>query len=105
MKYVILETQHGQRLPFLFPELLVHAQMAEVFKAALQAFIHVSAVPVSAGHASIQGAEIHGESESLELVPLAGDEARMVLGDSIAFLPDERLLPLYELYQRGHDVD
>jgi hypothetical protein len=90
MKYVMMETGEGQKLPFIFPEVLVHQTMAMLFGAAIEVGMNVKAEAVSAGFIKLGlGAEVYGESESLGgMKSVEADAARIMVGNSIAFMPD-----------------
>jgi hypothetical protein len=90
VKYIMLETGEGQKLPFLFPEAMTHAVVAEVVRIMLRSFHKQDAKVVSAGFVSLGlGAEVSGESESLGGVKsVPADAARIMVGESIAFMPD-----------------
>lgn len=69
MKYIVLEVTHGgstRELPVIFPELLVHANVAKAL-ATMRGL--ENAKPISAGFLSSMDVSpaCHGASESLEL--------------------------------------
>lgn len=89
MKYVMLETDNGAKLPFIFPESLVHSDMADILRFAL-CRNNIFAAVVSAGFVELEKCTTHGNSESLKgLAPAPVDAIRMQFGDAIAFMPDE----------------
>ncbi len=90
MKYVMLETQEGQKLPFIFPESCTHSVVTEFMQIMLQGIHHQNCIPVSAGFVNLGlGVEVHGESESLGgMKSVPADAARIMIGESIAFMPD-----------------
>lgn len=104
-KYIMFETAEGQKLPVIFPSALTHSLVAGAMQMALdcldsdkdlrpkqclQLLARASAVPVSAGFMSFGlDIDVAGESESLGgLKSKPSDAARIVCGDSIAFMPD-----------------
>lgn len=121
MKYIVLETENGRRLPILFPECLVHAHVAGAIQQAilamgrrdqqfherqcaarLEAAVHglEGAKPVSAGFASIQDVVVHGKSETLgDLACNSADRGRMILGDSISHSEDEVVEAMFALWR------
>lgn len=104
MKYIVLETKDGARLPIL-PEALTHSFVVGAMQLAVDALdpkkdlrgkqceslLERAAAPVvSAGFVQIDGAHVRGNSESLGGVKFnRADEARMILGDAIQFMPDD----------------
>lgn len=90
MKYVMLETDEGQKLPFVFPDACTHAIMAELMRHMLARWMSSKARVVSAGFVSVgTDVQVHGESESLGgLKARPADAARIIVGESIAFMPD-----------------
>lgn len=104
MKYIVLETAEGQKLPIIFPEALTHAFVAGAMQLVVDTLdprkdlrpkqldsllAAGQAKPVSAGFVSIPTCGVYGESESLGGLPVAiGDDARIILGDTVAFMPD-----------------
>jgi hypothetical protein len=57
-----------QRVPVIFPEFMVHHDVAEVFRYVLKVRHKFTEVePVSAGFFSVDSGECHGESETLAL--------------------------------------
>ena len=90
MKYVMLETSEGQKLPFIFPDACTHAIVAELMRHMMRRFHNSSAIVCPAGFVSLgRDVEVSGESESLGgLKSRPSDAARMIVGESIAFMPD-----------------
>ena len=71
MKYVVVANNQGFLFPILFPDQLAHSQVVENM---------AGVKPVSAGFVAIKGGvTIYGESESLKLKPLPGDETLITL--------------------------
>lgn len=70
MKYIMYETADGKRIPFIFPDFLVHAQVADRLGTLLQLS---RAKPVSAG--SIGTVVVAGISEGSESLALTSDPA------------------------------
>ena len=90
MKYVIMETEEGQQLPFAFPEAITHVFAAAVLGPLIEACLNTKAQAVSAGFVYFNHANTSGASESmggLESNPVDGD--RFVFGSSVEFLPDD----------------
>lgn len=97
MKYVMVLTDKGQRLPVLFPDSLNHDLVAGFIVYAIQAQLKCNAHPISAGFVSLgEDVTVHGRSESLKLEPMPHDAARIMVGDSIAFMSDAQLAPLLD---------
>lgn len=121
MKYVVLETEDGRRLPIIFPDVLVHAHVAGAIQQAilamgsqdkqfherqlqgrLEAAVHglEGAKPVSAGFVAVHDAVVHGRSESLgDLASNPADRARIVLGDSIGHSDDAMAQQMFALWE------
>jgi hypothetical protein len=105
MKYIVLETKDGARLPIIFPEMLTHCFVAGAMQLVLDtldpkkdlrpkqldALLSAGGHPVvSAGFVALDVARIHGKSESLgDLESNPADAGRIVLGDAVQFMPDE----------------
>jgi hypothetical protein len=94
----MLETKEGQKLPFLFPEAMTHLFVAMAIRAILPATMNTEAEVVSAGFVNLGlGAEVHGESESLGgMKSNPADAARIMVGDSLAFMPDALAVQMLE---------
>jgi len=91
MKYIMIETSEGARMPFLFPESCTHSVMAELMRTMLDWFHNMKAtIVVSAGFVNMgTDLTVHGESESLGgLKSVKADAARIILGHAIQFMPD-----------------
>ena len=92
MKYIMIETNEGHKLPIIFPEALVHAEVADLMKRLCMLSLHAKGVNVaSAGFVGFPVMPtVAGDSESLGGVkhnPL--DSVRMMAGSAIAYMPDE----------------
>jgi hypothetical protein len=89
MKYVMFETTNGQKIPVIFPESLAHATMAMVVAAAIEVSTKSMAEAVSGGFINLGlDVGVHGKSESLGLESNPDDAARILLGESVSFMPD-----------------
>lgn len=97
MKYIMFETTEGGKFPVIFPDHVPHIMMA----AALRAIDEKTGPrPVSAGFISIGNCDVHGESESLGgLQHNESDAARIIIGDSVAFMPDDLALQTLRMYK------
>jgi hypothetical protein len=107
MKYIMLETKAGQKLPFIFPDSMTHLFVAMAIKAIIPATMKTEAEVVSAGFVGLGlGAEVYGESESLGGVKSnPSDAARIMVGDSIAFMPDELAVSMLERLREAHKAE
>lgn len=81
MKYVVFKREHRgvvRELPVLFPEALVHAEVAKWLTSARGPLAGYSAV--SAGFLSSLNvpAECHGKSDSLGLVSRGDEDSRLI---------------------------
>lgn len=102
MKYVMLETADGQKLPILFPEALVHRDVSDVMGRLVDRTMGPKALgrrrtlPSSAGFVGFTGpVAVHGKSETLgdmQSKPL--DAARIIAGSAVSFMPDAMLAPV-----------
>lgn len=105
MKYIVLETLDGLKLPILFPDILTHSIVAGAMQLAVDTLDKAkdlraqqcvgllergSAQPVSAGFVSIgTDVSVDGESESLGGVKHnPADAGRIMFGDTVGFSPD-----------------
>lgn len=94
MKYIMMETAEGKRLPFIFPESMVHAYVALMAKELIAIASKQPAKCVSAGFVAGIGLDImtHGNSETLGLDSNPVDAAYIALGEAVAMMPPE-LMP------------
>lgn len=102
MKYVMLETADGQKLPVIFPEAFVHADVADVMgrlidrQTAGRNLGKRRTLASSAGFVGFTSpVTVHGKSESLgDLQSRPLDAARIIAGSAVAFMPDAMLTPI-----------
>lgn len=94
MKYIVMQTDDGMKLPFIFSEKLIHEEMARLATIVIMRQLQqVFAKAVSAGFVNINDCRTFGESETLRgMKPASADAARMIIGSSIEFMPDESVL-------------
>lgn len=97
MKYIILETTEGFRLPFVFPDCLIHADMALFMAELVDATIKQKAHPVSAGTIAL-GTDFtcSGGSDTLAMKSRPQDEAIIGVGEQAWTFPDDMLVSLWE---------
>lgn len=89
MKYIMFETAEGGKFPVIFPDQIAHVFMNAAVRAITGIRLETPWEPVSAGSISIGNCDVHGESESLGgLAHNEADAARVIIGDSVAFMPD-----------------
>ena len=98
MKYVMLETSEGEKIPVIFAESLVHANVADVIKRVIH-YERRGGLEINVASAGFVGFHdtptVAGESESLggkRANPLDG--FRMQAGTSVSHMPDAMLEPL-----------
>lgn len=97
-----MTTGGGMRLPLIFPERLIHAEMAQVFAFSIMRTLNDNSRPCSAGFVSIGQCDTYGESETLKgLKPNASDPARLIIGSSCEFLPDAEVIRTLEMMARA----
>jgi hypothetical protein len=92
MKYVMLEDSEGRKIPIIFPDALVHRDVAETFKLIITRTTkgRIKGLKfVSAGFVSV-GTDVasFGESESMNLKSKETDAAYIVAGDAGAYMPE-----------------
>lgn len=79
MKYVMVEVDHGsfkQRVPVVFPNFMVHSDMAEALTEVLKLKHRFKKVKVvSAGDCNVLEVKCSGRSSTLRLPSLEGDTA------------------------------
>lgn len=96
MKYVMLETPDGGKLPVIFPETLTHKYVALVMCRSADIELKMRGTKVvSAGFVGFGETAVAGESESLgglQSNPL--DAVRIRVGQSVSHVPDAMLEPL-----------
>lgn len=75
MKYIMAELDGGKKVPLVFPNFLVHKEMARVFMQALRRHGHDYVKFVSAGELTMFGAgvECSGFSETMGLKAVKED--------------------------------
>lgn len=106
MKYIMIETQDGAKLPFIFPEAVTHQFMAAV----CQHIVHRElksdrSVTVSAGFVGMgNDITVTGESESLGgLKHNPADAGRIMFGAAVQFMPDSMVDMLFEKLMEKDD--
>ncbi len=97
MKYVMFETENGRKFAVMFPDHMVHAQMAHLVGVLSLRAHKEMAAPVTAGFVN-PGDELSvtGESESLNLKSDPTDAIRIMIGESVSSMPDSILAPLWK---------
>lgn len=77
MKYIMFETEldNGlkQRIPIIFPDIMVHSQVARSIGHHFRREHDMDVTPVSAGFIRLGDCSVHGESETLKLSANSGD--------------------------------
>lgn len=96
MKFVTLIDASGGHYQFVFPEVLVHADMADLMRGMLIRDVKTYTEVKSAGFFE-PGTDftMHGESESIGLKVHPADVARFALGEAIRFLPDDEAIRMW----------
>lgn len=97
MKYIILETTEGMRMPIIFPEHLIHADVALLMSRLIEVTIQQGAHPVSAGQIAL-GTDFtcSGGSDTLEMQSRPQDEAIIGVGEQAWAFPDVMMASLWE---------
>lgn len=97
MKYIMFESLEGGKYPVIFPDQIPHVLMSVTVKVVTHPH---TLEPVSAGFVVISNCDVRGNSESLGGMPHnETDAARMILGDSVAFIPDAVAASTLKLYR------
>lgn len=83
MKYIILEGPQGQKLPVIFPNVLVHKDVAEGVIRAMgrQPLMGEWFKPISAGFVNLAVSDAYGESQTLDMKSDPGDRLRINIAD------------------------
>ena len=97
MKVITLVDDKGGHYQFVFPEVLVHADMVEYMRALVFKSTNIVTELKSAGFFN-PGSDfsMFGESESTDMKIHPSDEARFGLGQSVMFMPDEIAVKLWD---------
>lgn len=102
MKYVMFETAEGGKFPVIFPDQIAHVFMNAAVRAITGIGLETPWEPVSAGFINIGNCDVHGESESLGgLAHNEADAARIIIGDSVAFMPDLVAVNTLRMYEEN----
>lgn len=86
MKYIVMQVKSGTmtlEIPFLFPDCIVHAMMAQVAKPLCEAtWKNSAASPISAGSISSADcwADCYGDSETLKLKSRGEIDSELING-------------------------
>lgn len=93
MKYIMIETEKGQKLPFIFPECINHDLAATMAQVLINAqFKGCESKPASAGFVEFQSVKVHGESKSLGgMKSVASDAPRIAYGGAVEFVDNDML--------------
>lgn len=89
MKYIMLEDIEGRKIPIIFPDHIVHADMAKLACNLIARQQKAIVQPIAAGFISI-GTDImtFGESETLKLKSRTADAAYIVAGEAGQYMPE-----------------
>ena len=106
MKYIILEAANGMPLPIIFPDQLIHAEVAVFMAELTEATIGQIAKPVSAGHIAM-GTDFTcgGGSDTLAMKSRPQDEAIIGIGVQAWALPAAMVVSLWERAKQQRDND
>lgn len=79
MKYIVLETEQDnpQKVPLIFPDFLVHSEMARHLREAIRRHLGVESKAVSAGNIVFEDVVTTGKSETLKLTS-RDEDAKMI---------------------------
>lgn len=93
MKYIILENSNGQILPIIFPEVLVHSEIAEYMRHLTLRDLGSTFTPTSAGFVNIEMCSTYGESESIGVESKENDNFNIQASQSFGMMRFESLPP------------
>jgi hypothetical protein len=97
MKYIMLEDTEGRKIPIIFPEHLVHADMATMVRGLLARSQKAIAMPVGAGFIHLgTDISVSGESETLNLQSRVIDAAYIIAGEAGQYMPELMMSGLIE---------
>lgn len=89
MKYIMLETTDGKKLPVIFPNDFIHAEVEKYMVHCLLKHTEQLSHAVSAGFVDVGlDTTTHGESETLNLKAKGTDAAYIALGEGVNMMPD-----------------
>ncbi len=92
MKYVMFQNDEGHMLPVIFPNAMIHSDMAEYIQHMMLMKEDQHIEPVSAGFVSMKG-QVSGRSESLDLDSREEDAMYITFNDSVSTLPLDAMPP------------
>lgn len=102
MKYVMFKDRNGAHYPIIFPEVLIHTEVARYTINLLGRDAKVFADPISAGFVNIgKDTKVYGRSETMDMESRDIDAQRMVMGESSAYLDDADLVRIFEKVKNG----
>lgn len=97
MKYIMLEGSNGIKYPIIFPDVLVHREMAQLVGQFMMKRNGIFTMSISAGFVDLGlDTMVHGESESLGIKSNELDVIRLILGTNGCGVPDEMLPGIME---------
>lgn len=89
MKYIMMETAEGKKIPILFPDCIVHSEMEKAATFAIHRSLKQYSQAVSAGFVGIDGEfTTSGESESIGIKSKKVDAAYIAFGDAASLMPE-----------------
>lgn len=92
MKYIMFENELGHKIPVIFPDKIVHADMAKSIAYMMVMQNDEFVKPVSSGLVSIK-AKVSGKSKTLNLESNDDDSMYITFNDSIGSLPLDIMPP------------
>lgn len=96
MKYVMLQSEDGRRVPVVFPNHLTHLVVAYAIAATSVSKTRA----VSAGFVDISTLGCSGKSESLGLQHDPDDPLYIWGGDAVAYMEPDFIRPLFEKWKK-----
>jgi hypothetical protein len=97
MKYIMLEDTNGRKIPIIFPDHLVHADMAKAVGSVLARSQKALTMPVGAGFINLgTDISVSGESETLSLQSREIDAAYIIAGEAGQYMAEPMMAGLME---------
>lgn len=93
MKYLMFLDDSGARVPLIFPEHLVHAEVAMTTHGMIGGRV------ISAGFYDAATGDVSGGSESIQLTSEPMDAAYIALGEAVRYMPPAAVSPIWTMYK------
>lgn len=79
MKYIIIKVKNRE-WPIIFPDMMVHSEVADSIEQHLRLHHNVDSIPIAAGSISFFGGEVRcsGESDTLQLESRYSEDEKLI---------------------------